>query len=276
MKIGISVAAFETRFGPIVYSASNLEELNLIFRKISNYGYNGVDLFINKKSTDELKKIEFLLEKNHLEVSMLTCICLAEMGVNFSSADLETREKSLESYIGEIQKAKIVGAKAMPIGFIRGKKSDNESMKENLDRLADSTKILAKVAKENGINLCIEPINRYEANTLLSLEETVSFIDKYGLEDIYILADLFHMNIEDKNIEKSLGFAGDKIKHMHVADSNRMAPGMGHIDYKAVIDTLTKSGYSGYLSIEALPFGDSDNCANQGLKYLKKIISGIK
>lgn len=274
MKKGISVAAYETQFGPIVYSASRPESLDAILKKVSDYGFDGVDLFINKKSEEELREIKSLLDKHGLEVGMLICIYLSEIGVNLSSSDEALRAKSIVSYLEEMDKAKILHPLSMPLGFIRGKRAPDESMQENMDRLAFSIRILLKRAKENGIKLCIEPINRYEANTLPTVEETVKFIDDYDLKGIYILADLFHMNIEDTDIPAALELAGDKIGHMHVPDSNRKAPGMGHMDYTSVIKALKKIGYDGYLSMESDPFGDRDGCAGKGADYLTKLIKG--
>jgi sugar phosphate isomerase/epimerase len=115
MKIGLSVATFSTKFGPIVYSSNSPEDLNIILEKVKRFGYDGVDLFIDPTSEAKAHEIKKLLDKNHLEVAMLICIYLADMGVNLSSKDEEQRKKSVEIYKEQFKIAKILGAKTIKI-----------------------------------------------------------------------------------------------------------------------------------------------------------------
>lgn len=161
----------------------------------------------------------------------------------------------------------------MPIGLLRGGRVGDEPMRAYQDRLAKSIYELLDTASVNGIPLCVEPVNRYEINTFNTVEETLEFIERYGFDTLKVLPDTFHMNIEDASIEKALLAAGDKIGHMHIADSNRLAPGLGHLDYEKLIRTLREVSYNGYLTVEALPLPDPAACAKQGVEYMKQILS---
>jgi sugar phosphate isomerase/epimerase len=86
-----------------------------------------------------------------------------------------------------------------------------------------------------------------------------------------ILADTFHMNIEEPIIEESLKKYGDLIKHIHFADSNRWPPGYGHTDFKSIVETLKQIGYEGYISFEMLPMPDPDTAARQAIDFVKKL-----
>ena len=272
MKKGISVAVFATSFGPIVYSGATEAEWDAMFAKVARAGYDGVDLFTDEKTEEEYRKIKSLLERHGLEAGMVICICLKDQGVNFSSADETIRLHSVEIYQREIQKAAVFAPCTMPIGFIRGPLENGESEPENLARLAKSVRALTETAKPLGIRVCIEPINRYEADTLPTVISTAQFILEHELSDAYILADLFHMNIEDSDMPDALRAAGALIGHMHVPDSNRAAPGLGHIDYPPILAALRDIGYDGYLSSEAMPFGDRDGCALQGARFLDSLL----
>lgn len=272
MKKGVSVATFATDFGPIVYSGSNEAEWDAMFAKVAQAGYDGVDMFTDDKTEEEYRTIKALLERHGLGVGMVICICLKDQGVNFSSADEAVRLRSVEIYQREIQKAAVFAPCAMPIGFIRGPLEKGEREPENLARLARSVRTLTETAKPLGIRMCIEPINRYEADTLPSVVSAVRFIREYDLSDAWILADLFHMNIEDADMPAALRMAGPLVGHMHVPDSNRAAPGLGHIDYPPILAALRDIGYDGYLSSEAMPFGDSDGCAVQGARFLDELL----
>ena len=272
MKKGISVAVFDTTFGPVVYSGATCEAWEEIFAKVRDAGYDGIDMFTDEKTESEMRTLKELLDRYGLGVGMMVSITMAGKGVDFASADETVRRRSVETYCGEIQKAGIFAPCTMSVGFIRGKLEQGRSLTDYLDRLAVSLRELTAFAKPLGVKLCIEPINRYEVDTLFSVPEVVEFIRAYQLEGTYILADLFHMNIEDANIGESLRMAGPLIGHMHVPDSNRDAPGMGHTDYHAVMRALKDVGYDGYLSSEAIPFCGSDRCAREGAAYLTKLI----
>lgn len=275
MKKGLAVAVFDAAFGPVVYTGANEKEWDEMFGRTAAAGYNGVDLFIDEKNERELCQIKRLLEKHKLGVGLVVCICLKDQGVNFSSPDEKIRKRSVDIYCQEIKKASIFAPCAMPIGIIRGAVSEGETLEDNLKHLAESMHALERCAVSSGIRLCIEPMNRFEANTLLNVPETMAFIEKYELSETYILPDLFHMNIEDKNPADVLRLAGPLIGHMHVADSNRRAPGMGHINYDEVLKALKEIGYDGYVSVEAMPFGDRDGCARQGATYLEQKMKAV-
>ena len=83
--------------------------------------------------------------------------------------------------------------------------------------------------------------------------------------------DTFHMNIEEPSIEESIRLAGEKMFHFHYADSNRLYPGCGHIDFRSVLDTVRETGYQGYLSGEHRPDPEPVYAAVEGMKYLRNI-----
>jgi sugar phosphate isomerase/epimerase len=128
---------------------------------------------------------------------------------------------------------------------------------------------LTEVGKYN-VKLVVEPINRYEIDTLNSSMEAYNFIKEYRLP-LYLMLDTFHMNIEDVSIEASLLQCGELIKHIHFLDSNRLAPGMGHLEMIKIYGILKQIGYEGYLCLEALALPDAKTCAQKGIEFFKKI-----
>jgi sugar phosphate isomerase/epimerase len=85
---------------------------------------------------------------------------------------------------------------------------------------------------------------------------------------------MFHMNIEEASIEESLRRAAPALRHVHVADSNRRAPGWGHLDFRHILETLQEVGYQGYLSAETLPHPDPEGAARQTVDYLRSLQGG--
>jgi len=112
------------------------------------------------------------------------------------------------------------------------------------------------------------------ASTLFinTLKEGMAFIDKIGMPNVGLLADTFHMNIEEVSMYESIVEAKDYITHVHFADSNRWAPGYGHLDFQKIVKTLKEINYQGYVSAEILPLPDQDSAAEMTIKTLNNII----
>lgn len=108
---------------------------------------------------------------------------------------------------------------------------------------------LAPAAAAAGVPVFLEPLNRYEQHLVNRLEQGVAFAEQVG-QDIKIMADFFHMNIEEADIAASIRVAGSHIVYVHVADSNRLQPGRGHLDFRPGFAALKEVGYDGYLGIE--------------------------
>jgi sugar phosphate isomerase/epimerase len=88
---------------------------------------------------------------------------------------------------------------------------------------------------------------------------------------VVLLADLFHMNIEEANIADGLRDGGKHIGHVHFVDSNRQAAGRGHMDYAPIAQALADIGYDGYCCAEAFPVPDSDETARQTIETFKAV-----
>ena len=124
------------------------------------------------------------------------------------------------------------------------------------NHLLESYKLLGKYAEEYGVFIIIEPLNRYETRFLQKLEHATEICRLVGKEKIRIMADFYHMNIEENNISNSLRAAAEYLVYIHLADSNRLLPGMGHIDFAEPFATLTKIGFNNFLSIESAIMGN--------------------
>jgi len=135
--------------------------------------------------------------------------------------------------------------------------------------LIEELKILGRHADNVGAYILIEPLNRYETHFVNRLEQAASICDEVGFEHVKIMGDFFHMNIEEANISESLRKYAEYIKHIHLADSNRLPPGYGHIDFKSAFEVLKEVGYRYYLALE---------CAVPEPKFevLKKTLSFLR
>lgn len=128
---------------------------------------------------------------------------------------------------------------------------------------------LVPAAKAAGVPIFLEPLNRYEAHVVNRLEQAVSFAEQAGPE-IKIMADFFHMNIEEADIPTSIRAAGEQIVYVHVADSNRLQPGRGHLDFRPGFSALKEVGYDGFLGIECRVEGPKETALPESMALLKE------
>jgi len=241
--------------------------------KASAYGYDGVELALSEASDINKADLQHYLSKNHMSVSCIsTGLTFAQKGYYLSSRDEATHNGAMKAVTGLIHLASEFG-NLVTLGRVRGFVEENQSRMEAEEALAESLRTLERIALDNGVKIAIEPINRYESNFLNSVDEAAEYLDRYGLTNIGILADLFHMNIEDSSICGAIERNFSRIYHVHIADSNRHAPGMGHTDIKGVINTLKRLNYRGWLSVEILSGNDADQMAYRASSYLREILN---
>jgi len=110
---------------------------------------------------------------------------------------------------------------------------------------------LVPTMEETGVTLLIEPLNRYETRWINRLEQAAALCDAVGCPRVKILADFFHMNLEERDVASAIRHAGERIGYVHVVDSNRREPGQGHLDFRAGFDALKSVGYDGWLTVES-------------------------
>lgn len=214
-------------------------------------GLDGAELCISNYSGIDIGKVKHELDKRGLGCSTLsTGQARGLEGLSLIGVPKDVIKKTQERFMQHIDAAAILGSK-VTIGLMRGIGSPKTAEKD-LNDLAEAMKPLAEYADKKGVVICLEAINRYETALLNSAESTVDFVvNRLGNpSSVGILWDLFHANIEDADLKSSIALMGNKLQHVHLADSNRMFPGYGHIDFPSVLKAVKDSGYNQYCSFE--------------------------
>ena len=132
-----------------------------------------------------------------------------------------------------------------------------------------------RVAAEQNVTVFLEPLNRYEADDLLTLGQGAAVIREVGAPNLKLLADTFHMNIEERDLAASLRQHAALLGHVHLVDSNREVPGHGHTDIQSVLRALLDVQYQGYLCFEVLPAPDSRQAAKDGIETVRQILRSL-
>lgn len=109
---------------------------------------------------------------------------------------------------------------------------------------------LGEAAERLGVSLWLEPLNRYEDHMVNTLRQAGALVDAVGLPSVRIMADLFHMNIEESDSADALRQAGAHVGHVHLADNQRLEPGTGQTDFAAAFAALRDIGFTGVCALE--------------------------
>jgi sugar phosphate isomerase/epimerase len=123
--------------------------------------------------------------------------------------------------------------------------------------LVEQLAALGAVASALGVVLLLEPLNRYEDHLVNTVAAAASLVDEAGGTGLGVLADTYHMNIEEDDVCAALRAAAPVLGAVHLSDSNRHHPGRGHVDFAAVFATLDDIGFTGTLSVECRPRGEA-------------------
>jgi len=247
-------------------------ELEPAIAQAAAMGYPAVELFAPDLESLDVPLIQQLCQRHNVRVSTMgTGGGWVTKQWSLLDPDPQVRRQARD-YISEvIRRAAACDATAI-IGSMQGR-CGGRPRTECLDLLREQLDELALVAAELGRPLFYEPLNRYETDVFNSLSETADFLNEGLPANIKILADLFHMNIEERDLAKAIMRAGTRIGHVHFVDSNRQAPGLGHTDFVPIWAALRAVHYDGYLAIEALPLPDPATAAQTALATFRQLMA---
>lgn len=267
MKKSIVVSNASTIFSALDFKI-NLEE-NI--EKIASLGFDGAELHVGNPKDLDVENVVRAIKENNLEVPTIgTGQAYTEEGLSFSDSNEIVRKKAVKRIKDQIIFASRFNSQ-VTIGSIMGKIEEGVNKTEAEEWAIECLRKCTEFAKEYNVRLTLEPLNRYERNFINTLNEGIEFIKRVGASNLGLLADTFHMNIEEISIYDSIIQAKKYITHVHFADSNRWTPGYGHLDFAKIVQILKKIGYQGHVSAEALPLPDPDNCALLTVEALNKL-----
>ncbi len=247
--------------------------------KIAAMGYDGVELAIRDPRLIETDALFRVLDATGLVVPAIgTGQAWGEEGLSFTDPDPAVRAAAIARLKSHFPLAARVsaacgepGRTVVVVGLLRGIVKPGVTQEQAMAWLIAALQESSALAAEAGIRIALEPINRYETTLINDLTQGLALIEAVGAANMGLLADTFHMNIEEPSIEGSIRQAGDRIFHFHVADSNRWHPGAGHLDFAAILRSLCATGYTGFISGEFLPLPDAESAARRGIAHLRDV-----
>ena len=254
--------------GPFIFSNGLEADLSVA----AEVGFDSVEALIPNPQAIDPEKLRKLLNDNNLQlVSVGTGAGFVVHKLHLCSPEKNLRQKAIEFISGIIDFAGAFKSKTI-IGSMKGIVENGVDLNNARNWLCEALNKLGEHAAKYDVPLLLEPLNRYETNFINRLDEGVEIIELLDTDNVKLLADLFHMNIEEQSLETALTRAANYIGHVHFVDSNRRSPGFGHIDFASVGKVLKNIGYRGCLAVEALPWPDPKTAAEQSNRVYREFI----
>lgn len=269
MKVSISVADRPGSMPQIMFAG----DLGPICAKLAALGYDGVDLFFPDPPAADVAAARKALADSGLRATMLSAQgdLMAE-GLFLNRPGLLPR--LLEASRRHLSQCAELGARTI-VGFFRGRHRDVPGGgEESRKRLAEGLAAYCALAESFGVTVLLEPINRYETDSVHTVAEALELRERAGApHNLRILADVFHMNIEESSPCAAIALGGAHIGHVHFVDNTRAVPGLGCLALGALAQCLGAAGYDGFLGMEAVPGQDPEAEARAGLATVRALLS---
>ncbi len=269
MKSAITISLTpQARGGPFVFHDGLAEGC----ASAARLGFDAVEIFPPSANAIDPAELKGLLDRHALKVAAIgTGAGWVIHQWSLTHADAAVRPQAREFIRAIIDLAAGFGAPAI-IGSMQGKAEGGVTREQALGWLAEALEELGEHAARHGQPLLYEFLNRYETNLFNRVAPTVEFLAGLKTRGVKILADLFHMNIEEADLPAAIRAGGAWIGHVHFADSNRQAIGFGHTQIAPLIAALRDIGYAGYLSAEIFPRPDAEAAARQTIESFRKLV----
>jgi D-psicose/D-tagatose/L-ribulose 3-epimerase len=276
MKLGIHAYAWCSEW-------SN-QTLGLIER-VKQLGLDFIEIPLMKLDLFDSTAVKNKLLEVGLEA--VTSTVLLE-GTDLTSDDADTRKRGVDYLKACVRATHEIGATNLN-GVIYSqhvKPAQNRPTQQTWEHSAECLREVAIYAQEFGVQLGLEPVNRYETYLINTSDQALKLKEMIGEPNIKIHLDTYHMNIEEKNFYEATKKAGDDLIHIHLCENDRGIPGTGLVNWDDLFRALGELNYEGYAALESFvdvtdnmntwvwrqlaPSGDT--LVREGIAFIKRMM----
>jgi sugar phosphate isomerase/epimerase len=273
MKLCYQVATPDVKIAESVTAYQG--SLEKTFGDIAKLGYDGVELMTlnpGKLDWDEVKKTA---EKHNLIVGLVcTGEIFGQLNLCFTDPDKSIREEAINRVKEIIDFASFLGAN-INIGRVRGYYRPDVDKKQTDAWAVAAFKEISEHAKPKGVIIALETVTIMQTNFINTMEEGLKFVELVDHENFKLMIDVFHLNIEEKDLYKAIKQYIPYTIHVHLADNNRRYPGNCGMDFKKIIQLFHDNGFDGTYCTEIYQDPTMEIAAAESIKYLGPIFKEV-
>lgn len=242
-------------FNVLAWSAVVSEDLFPILDRLKAIGYDGAEFFVGPWEEKAFKAVGKYCAEIGLEVTTVTVLSPEE---NPISPDASVREKSKERLRWVLDRAADLNSQVLcgPFHSAFATFASREPLEEEYNRSAEVLHEMGEYAKQYGILLTPEALNRFECYLANTMEQLDYLLTKVNHPNVQAMFDTHHANMEEKKMDQAIEFIAPKLGHFHISENDRGTPGSGHVNFDEAFAALKKVGYSGWLTIEGFTRND--------------------
>ncbi|KPH14139.1 sugar phosphate isomerase/epimerase [Chryseobacterium sp. ERMR1:04] len=223
----------------------NPEAGKYAIEKTAKAGFDLIEILLPPSMEFNVQEVGRQLKDNQLEV-VCSLNLPKEAHIAFHPEAAERLMKQAVDKTDALEAHHLTGVLHGGIGVFSGNPlTENES-----EKIVQVWSNVADYAKEKGIDISIEPVNRYESYVCNTAKNVLDLISKTGKENLFLHLDTFHMNIEENNFYDPIIMAGNKLKHIHMTESHRGMLGEGTVNWNELFKSLNEINFEGNLVLE--------------------------
>lgn len=273
MKLCYQVATPDVAIAPSVTAFQG--KLEHSFGRLGELGYDGVELMTLNPLELDWYKVKREADKNKLDVVL---VCTGEIfgqkKLSFMDKNAEVRQNARARVKEIIDFASYLGA-FINIGRVRGQYCDELPKEVSYGYAIDAFKDISDYAGKKNVKIALETVTLMQTNFVNTVEEAVQVIKDVDNEYFRLMMDIFHLNVEEKDMFEVIEKYSDYNIHVHLADNNRRYPGHCGLDFEKVISAFKKVGYNGAFCTEIFQIPDQETAAKGAVNYLRPIFEKI-
>jgi D-psicose/D-tagatose/L-ribulose 3-epimerase len=220
-----------------------------VIRSTKDAGFDLVELSLHDPSTVDTKLTRALLEESGLQVA-------CSRGLAFS-ADVSSEDPAVVARGVDLLQDAVSITQALGGSYFGGVpysalgKYNRPVTPAGRRNVVASLRQLAGFAKQRGVTVGIEVVNRYESNVINTAQQALKLIDDVGADNLVVHLDTYHMNIEEMDFVQPVLQCGDRLGYVHIGESHRGYLGSGTIDFASFFHALASIGYRGPVTFES-------------------------
>lgn len=264
------------------------EDMEVSFQRLQRYGYDAIEFAADPYGLD-VERCLGLMEKYGMKCHSLCGMFSEERDLTADHAQAETAIRYLRDSVDFAVKvgASVIIVVPSPVGRVTP--PEGKTMDALWANAVANLREAADYAQQNGVRFAIEAINRYETYFVNTLSKAYKLVKEIDHPAVGIMADTFHMSLEENSMVKSIRMIADKLIHVHIADNTREPAGLGSTDFKEVLYALRDIHYSGICAMEfmyrmANPYNSlemetqsnlMDMYAEQAIRHMRMLESAV-
>ncbi|MDF2614191.1 MAG: Xylose isomerase protein barrel [Clostridia bacterium] len=273
MKLCYQVATPDVAIAPSVTAFQG--DLDVSLDTLGELGFDGVEFMTLNPKELNWGQIEKLLSKNNLD---LVLVCTGEIfgqeKLTFMDPDQAVRQQAIKRVKEIMDFAAYFGAN-INIGRVRGGFVDTLPRALSYEYALEGFTRLAEHGQRKNVKVAIEPVTYLQTNFINTAEEAIRICKEVGSDMLKIMLDIFHVNIEEKDIYQTIIDSKDYTIHMHLADNNRRYPGTCGLDFRKILTTLKETGYDGPVCTEIYQLPNQLEAAQGTALHLRPILNSL-